>query len=80
MDDTIRSAQQALLDPEWGIYAGPDTDAVDFSTRYDACHFDSRGIQLVAQAWTARIADYLALRKAQAFVGKPQAALDSPPR
>ncbi len=67
VDATIRAAQLALPDPELGIYAGPDTDEVDFSTRYDACHFDSRGIQIVAQAWTERLTDYLARRRGRAL-------------
>lgn len=56
-DPTIRAAQASLPDARWDVYAGPDTDQI--SDRYDLCHFNSSGIQLVAHGWADVIARHL---------------------
>lgn len=57
----IRSAQQAVIDPAWGIFQGPDTDSIDFSYRRpdDLCHFSHEGNLAHARAWLAAIRAYL---------------------
>lgn len=50
-DKTIRRAQQELVDPGMGIYAGPDTDRLGPRYRYDSCHFSTRGLEKFAELW-----------------------------
>jgi hypothetical protein len=56
-EPAIRAAQESLPDSTWGIYQGPNTDMIDLTARYDFCHFNSRGIQLVARQWSRLIRD-----------------------
>lgn len=50
-DRTIRRAQQELVDPSLGIYAGPDTDKLGRRYRYDRCHFSTEGLDKFAELW-----------------------------
>jgi hypothetical protein len=54
-DEEIRQAQQELVDPVRGIYAGPDTDTLGFCDRYDGCHFSDGGLEKYAQLWLERL-------------------------
>jgi hypothetical protein len=58
-EPSIRAAQQALPDPAWGVYGGPDTDRIAADERHDGCHFNSTGIKEAAHEWTNVIANYL---------------------
>ena len=58
-EPAIQAAQKILPDPKWGIFPGPDTDGLDFTSRHDRCHFDARGIQLMSKAWMSVLADYM---------------------
>jgi hypothetical protein len=50
-DETIRAAQRALVNPQLGILAGPDTDAIGFEHRYDGCHMSESGLIRHAELW-----------------------------
>jgi hypothetical protein len=48
----IRAAQASLVDPNAGIHAGPDTDALTGPRwRHDDCHFSADGAVRHAQLW-----------------------------
>jgi Carbohydrate esterase, sialic acid-specific acetylesterase len=47
----IRAAQRAVVDPAAGILAGPDTDTIGFSDRYDNCHMAESGLIKHAKLW-----------------------------
>ena len=55
-DRTIRRAQQELVDPSLGIYAGPDTDKLGRRYRYDRCHFSTEGLDEFADLWLRALA------------------------
>ncbi|CAA9585618.1 MAG: hypothetical protein AVDCRST_MAG86-3463 [uncultured Truepera sp.] len=55
-DRTIRRAQQGLVDPSLGIYAGPDTDKLGRRYRYDRCHFSTEGLEKFAELWLKALA------------------------
>jgi hypothetical protein len=50
-NETIRSAQRAVVDQELGIFAGPDTDTIGLSHRYDGCHMNESGLIRHAELW-----------------------------
>jgi hypothetical protein len=54
-DPVIRQAQQELVDPRAGIYAGPDTDLLGYAYRYDGCHFSTEGLVAFAQGDAGRV-------------------------
>lgn len=54
-DEQIRQAQQELVNPARGIYAGPDTDTLGFGDRYDGCHFSDEGLERFAQLWLEQL-------------------------
>jgi hypothetical protein len=54
-DHEIRQAQQSLVHPGLGIYAGPDTDQLGFGDRYDGCHFSDEGLEKGAELWFAKL-------------------------
>jgi lysophospholipase L1-like esterase len=54
--EEIRQAQQELVDMDEGIYAGPDTDTLDWSYRYDGCHFSDEGLERCAELWLEKLA------------------------
>jgi len=45
----IRKAQTSLIDPNRGIFRGPDTDLI--RDRFDGCHLGDRGLRDHARAW-----------------------------
>jgi hypothetical protein len=61
----IRTAQQDLVNPELGIFAGPDTDVLDETFRYDGCHFSDAGLDMHANLWLKVI------REHQTFLASP---------
>ncbi len=50
-NETVRRAQQSLVDPARNIYAGPDTDTLGRRYRYDGCHFSAQGLERAAELW-----------------------------
>jgi hypothetical protein len=50
-NETIRSAQRAVVDLVSGIFAGPDTDMIGLNDRYDGCHMAESGLVRHAQLW-----------------------------
>jgi hypothetical protein len=54
--DGVRAAQRGLVDIAQGIYAGPDTDQISADMRYDGCHFDARGADVLANMWLGALA------------------------
>ena len=50
-NEEIRRAQSELVEPSAGVFAGPDTDSLDFSARYDGCHFSTEGLEQAAALW-----------------------------
>jgi hypothetical protein len=51
----IRQAQQALVNPWQGMYAGPDTDQLGLGERYDGCHFSNEGLEKFAELWLEKL-------------------------
>jgi hypothetical protein len=47
----IRQALLELPNPEGGIFAGPDTDAIGVQGRFDGCHFSAQGLEQCAELW-----------------------------
>ena len=54
-DHEVRQAQQALVNPLQGLYAGPDTDQLGLGERYDGCHFSDEGLEKFAELWLAKL-------------------------
>jgi hypothetical protein len=54
-NEEIRRAQSALLDHAAGVFAGPDTDTLGLSERYDGCHFSTEGLERAAELWLQAI-------------------------
>jgi len=54
-NETIRSAQRAVVDPALGILAGPDTDTIGAQDRYDGCHMAESGLIKHAELWVATL-------------------------
>jgi hypothetical protein len=50
-DTQIQNAQRNLANPQQGIFAGPDTDALGLEFRFDGCHFSAEGLDLHASLW-----------------------------
>jgi hypothetical protein len=50
-NETIRSAQRAVVDQGLGVFAGPDTDTIGVSHRYDGCHMAESGLIKHAELW-----------------------------
>lgn len=53
-DPALLRAQGALSGLD-GVFAGPNTDLVGASLRYDGCHFSAAGLDAVASAWFERL-------------------------
>ena len=51
----IRRAQRQIAKDNPGVFFGPDTDALGKKFRYDACHFNDKGLEAAARAWFAAI-------------------------
>src|SRR5262249_22577875 len=56
-NEVIRAAQRAVVDPRLGIFAGPDTDTIGFSDRYDNCHMAESGLIKHAKLWIEILGD-----------------------
>lgn len=54
-DKEVRQAQQELVNPFQGIYAGPDTDGLGLCDRYDGCHFSNEGLEKFAELWLEKL-------------------------
>jgi len=54
----IRQAQQDLVNPAQGIFAGPDTDMLDETFRFDSCHFSNEGLDMHANLWLKVIREH----------------------
>jgi hypothetical protein len=54
-NETIRGAQRALVDKTLGIFAGPDTDTIGLSSRYDGCHMAESGLIRHAELWIEKL-------------------------
>ncbi|SLM48389.1 conserved exported protein of unknown function [Nitrospira japonica] len=63
VDTTIQQAQKELVDPQNGIFAGPNTDDLGEAFRFDRCHFSTKGLDEAARLW------HHALRKASLSEG-----------
>ncbi len=50
-NEAIRAAQQSVVDPARGIYAGPDTDRLGAEYRFDGCHMNEAGLVRHAELW-----------------------------
>lgn len=48
---SIQAAQRELVNPAQGILAGPNTDELDDTDRYDRCHFSASGLNKAADLW-----------------------------
>ena len=53
--DAVRRAQRQLAKKHPGVFPGPDTDALGKKYRYDACHFNDKGLEAAASAWLEAI-------------------------
>lgn len=47
----IRDAQSAFIEGNLNTFAGPDTDQITLSERFDGCHFGEEGQQIAANLW-----------------------------
>ncbi|MGH9838210.1 MAG: family 43 glycosylhydrolase [Blastocatellia bacterium] len=54
-DPAIQRAQQELVNPAQGIYAGPNTDMLDRAFRYDWWHFNHAGLDRHADLWRVQL-------------------------
>jgi hypothetical protein len=52
-NELIRGAQQSVVAPEKGIFAGPDLDTI--LDRWDGCHFSKAGMDKAVTLWTAAL-------------------------
>jgi hypothetical protein len=58
-NELIRRAQQAVVSPDEGIFAGPDLDTI--ADRWDGCHFSQAGMDKAVSLWmTALMKDPVA--------------------
>lgn len=51
----VRAAQAAAVNVPSNILAGPDTDTIGSSSRYDGTHFDVTGMDTCAGLWNAKL-------------------------
>lgn len=51
----IQEAQAELVDIAARIYPGPNTDNLEFSYRYDGCHFTDEGLEREAGLWLSSL-------------------------
>lgn len=56
--DPIRAAQRGVVDPNNGVFSGPDTDPIGPEYRWDGCHFSTDGLSQVAELWFTTLAAY----------------------
>jgi hypothetical protein len=53
----VTSAQEALVNPARGIYAGADTDSLGSEFRTNNCHMNPEGLQRQAALWARALLD-----------------------
>lgn len=53
--ESIRQAQEAVLERAGGVFSGPDLDTLGFGDRYDGCHFSTEGLDRAAELWLESI-------------------------
>lgn len=51
----IRDAQQAIVNDNENTFAGPDTDQITLSERWDQCHFGTVGQGIASDLWVKAI-------------------------
>jgi hypothetical protein len=56
--ENIRAGQKSAVNPIAAIYQGADTDTVGLEHRWDSCHFNEVGLDMVASLWLEVIATY----------------------
>jgi len=66
INNGVRAAQQNIVDPARGIFAGPDTDTLGAEYRHDDMHLDARGQELFADMLIDSFAAASAVRKTAA--------------
>lgn len=59
--DAIREAQTSLPDSHAGIFAGPDTDTIGTTDRYDGCHLADGGLKRCCDLWLEVLSKHRAL-------------------
>jgi Carbohydrate esterase, sialic acid-specific acetylesterase len=58
---SIELAQRELVNPDLGIYAGPNTDWLGPEYRHDGCHLSNQGLDLHADMWVNLLKSNLTL-------------------
>ena len=58
-DYETRDALQAIVNPQVGVYAGPDTDSLGNSFRWDRCRFSEDGVAAQAKLWFLTLQRFL---------------------
>lgn len=58
LNEAIRTAQAEVVDPQLGIFAGPDTDTIGPEDRFDDCHMTASGLVKHAEMWTTILSAY----------------------
>ncbi len=56
--ENIRAGQKSAVDRMAAIYQGADTDTIGLEHRWDTCHFNEVGLDMVASLWLDVIATY----------------------
>lgn len=54
-NNNIRQAQLKLINDYPSVFQGPDTDSFNESYRYDGCHFNKLGKQVISNVWATKI-------------------------
>jgi hypothetical protein len=54
----IRAGQKSVVNPTAAIYQGADTDTIGLEHRWDTCHFNEVGLDMVASLWLEVISTY----------------------
>jgi Carbohydrate esterase, sialic acid-specific acetylesterase len=56
--ENIRAGQKSVVNPTAAIYQGADTDTIGLEHRWDTCHFNEVGLDMVASLWLEVISTY----------------------
>jgi hypothetical protein len=54
-NNNIRQVQIKLINDYPSVFQGPDTDSFNESYRYDGCHFNKLGKQVISHVWATKI-------------------------
>jgi hypothetical protein len=54
-NNNIRQMQLKLINDYPSVFQGPDTDSFNESYRYDGCHFNKLGKQMISNIWANKI-------------------------